>query len=70
MSSIGLGARSPIIGAHADHRTTDFFFPRTQSLQTRNLPWERRMKPLLSVQHAALQVFVVLTVAIVTFSIV
>jgi hypothetical protein len=45
MSTISLGrapSRRVTIGAHADHRTTDFFFPRVQSLETRDLPWERR----------------------------
>jgi hypothetical protein len=70
MSSIGFNARCPIVGAHADHRTTDFFFPRTQSLEIRNLPWERRIKPLIPVQRVALQAFVVLAAAVLTFSIV
>jgi len=57
MSQIGItrsfGARGIIIGAHADHRTTDFFFPRTQSLELREMPWERRIKPMRSYAQIA-----------------
>jgi hypothetical protein len=44
MSTISLDrSPRPIIGAHADHKTTDFFFSRVQSLETRDLPWENRI---------------------------
>jgi hypothetical protein len=44
MSTISLDREPrPIIGAHADHKTTDFFFARVQSLDIRDLPWERRI---------------------------
>ena len=52
MSAIGIpgGHRfSPrIISAHADHCGADFVFARTQSLNLREAPWERRLKPLRS----------------------
>jgi hypothetical protein len=50
MSTISLDRRGrrPTIGAHADHKTTDFFFPRVQSLETRDLPWEKRTTRLYS----------------------
>ena len=51
MSSIGIAqdriSFAPrIIAAHADHRRSDFVFQRTQSLNMRDAPWERRIKPL------------------------
>jgi hypothetical protein len=48
MSAIGLPAHriAPrIISAHADYRHSDFFFLRTQSQETRDAPWERRLRP-------------------------
>ena len=33
------------ICAHADYRRDDYIFPRTQSLLTRALEWESRLKP-------------------------
>ena len=33
-------------GVHADYRRDDYVFPRTQSLQMRELKWEERMQPL------------------------
>ena len=74
MSSIGWarnGAGLHIVGAHADHKTSDFFFPRAQSLELRDLPWERRIKPpLIPVQRVALQALTVLAAAVITFAIV
>lgn len=74
MSSIGWaqnGAGIQIVGAHADHKTSDFFFSRVQSLELRDTPWERRIKPpLIPVQRVALQVLVVLSAAIFAFAIV
>lgn len=74
MSSIGWAQNSAgikIVGAHADHKTTDFFFPRTQSPEVRDMPWERRIKPpLIPVQRVALQVLVVLSAAVFAFAIV
>lgn len=52
MSAIGMpggriAARPPrLIGAHADHQRSDFVFARTQSLRMRDVPWEKRIKPL------------------------
>ncbi len=48
MSAIGMSARlAPrFISAHADHRRSDFVFARTQSLNFRDAPWERRLKPM------------------------
>lgn len=37
-----------IICAHADHRRSDFIFPRTQSLTMRAAPWENRIRPMRS----------------------
>ena len=54
MSSIGMQGLRVIIGAHADHKTADFFFPRVQSLETRDLPWENRIKPMHSYGEFAL----------------
>ena len=34
------------IAAHADYRREDFIFPRTQSLKTRSLKWEKRLPPM------------------------
>jgi len=65
MSSIGIHGPRPIIGAHADHRTSDFFFPRMQSLETRDTPWERRIRPLIPWhQYAAYATALVLAGAI------
>jgi hypothetical protein len=50
MSAIGIsgsGRFAPrFISAHADHRRSDFVFPRTQSLGLRDAPWECRLKPM------------------------
>jgi hypothetical protein len=63
MSAIGITGgptayrkkRRPIlIGAHADHRQEDFFFPRTQSLPMRDAEWESRIKPMHSWSEIAL----------------
>jgi hypothetical protein len=58
MSQMGfaprIGAKDIIIGAHADHRTADYFFPRTQSLESRDLPWENRLKPVHSYGELAI----------------
>lgn len=59
MSAIGISnvraypalpRRSPprIICAHADHRRSDFIFPRTQSLTMRAAPWDNRIRPMRS----------------------
>lgn len=37
--------RPPVAGVHADYRRDDYIFPRTQSLQMREMKWERT-KPL------------------------
>lgn len=42
------GAKDFTIGAHADHKTSDYFFPRVQSLEMRATPWERRLRPQYS----------------------
>jgi hypothetical protein len=63
MSAIGITGgptafkkkRRPIlIGAHADYRKEDFFFPRTQSLPMRDAEWESRIKPMHSWSEIAL----------------
>ncbi|HEX4302811.1 MAG TPA: hypothetical protein VHZ78_08455 [Rhizomicrobium sp.] len=50
MSAVGIANACPsrVISAHADYRHADFHFPRTQSLNSRDAPWERRLKPLRS----------------------
>lgn len=54
MSAIGISparltqAKPRIISAHADYRRSDFIFPRTQSQLLRDLPWQRRLKPMRS----------------------
>ncbi len=55
MSAIGLPTGLPaqriaptIIGAHWDHRRSDLVFARTQSLEVRAAPWDRRLRPLKS----------------------
>jgi hypothetical protein len=53
MSAIGLlpsprqGSKLSI-SSHADYRRNDFMFSRTQSGALRDMPWERRAKPLQS----------------------
>jgi hypothetical protein len=37
-----------LISSHADHRRSDFVFPRTQSAASRNAPWQDRIKPMRS----------------------
>jgi hypothetical protein len=63
MSAIGItGAptaykkkrRPMVIGAHADYRKDDFFFPRTQSLPMRDAEWESRIRPMHSWSEIAL----------------
>ncbi len=51
-----LPARTPrrIICAHADHRRSDFIFPRQQSLTMRAAPWEKRIRPMRSWSEIAL----------------
>jgi hypothetical protein len=44
----GFNDRAFLIGAHADFRTDDYYFLRTQSLQFARLQWEERIKPLRS----------------------
>jgi hypothetical protein len=51
MSAIGIAqssftSRTRIIAAHADYRRSDFMFDRTQSSAMRDLPWDRRIKPM------------------------
>ncbi len=54
MSAIGLSGgpierlRPRIISSHAEHRRSDFVFPRQQSLAMRDTPWGDRIKPLTS----------------------
>ena len=53
MSAIGLPRGRDqsgvlLIGAHADFRHQDFFFPRTQSPGFRDAAWESRIRPMLS----------------------
>jgi hypothetical protein len=62
------GARGSIIGAHADHRTTDYFFPRVQSLELRDVPWERRLKPVRSYSQMATYAAVLALAVSVTFA--
>jgi hypothetical protein len=48
MSAAGLAGRPEIglrISAQADYKRSDFYFPRTQSLSFRDMPWERRLRP-------------------------
>lgn len=47
-SEIGsmLGKEPLYAGVHADYRRDDYIFPRTQSLEMRELPWEERVSPL------------------------
>jgi hypothetical protein len=62
MSAIGItGApsafkkrRQILIGAHADYRQQDFFFPRTQSAPMRDAEWESRIRPMHSWGEIAL----------------
>ena len=62
MSAIGITGGPPVykkrrpilIGAHADYRQEDFFFPRTQSLPMRDAEWESRIKPMHSWSEIAL----------------
>ena len=51
MSAIGLLPRPQgkiIISSHADYRREDFVFARTQSVSSRNLPWDHSTPPLRS----------------------
>lgn len=55
MSAIGLSRtkrefsdRTVLVGAHADFRLEDYFFPRTQSPSLSRLKWESRIKPMHS----------------------
>jgi len=41
-------SRALLIGAHADHRSQDVFFARTQSIRMNALEWESRLRPLRS----------------------
>jgi hypothetical protein len=69
MSTISLDrgpSRRPIIGAHADHRTSDFFFPRVQSLETRDMPWENRIGRMHSWLEIGVYGFALLCAAVVT----
>jgi hypothetical protein len=69
MSTISLDrgpSRRPIIGAHADHRTSDFFFPRVQSLESRDLPWEKRIGRMHSWLEIGTYAFALLSACVVT----
>lgn len=68
MSAIGIGRQRLTIGAHADHKTSDFFFPRVQSLETRDLPWENRSKRLYSYGELAFYAGACLLIASLTLS--
>ena len=74
MSAIGISnvraypalpQKSPprIICAHADHRRSDFIFPRQQSLVMRAAPWERRIRPLRSWSEIAIYGFLLFVAA-------
>ncbi|HEY1709482.1 MAG TPA: hypothetical protein VGG10_14540 [Rhizomicrobium sp.] len=43
-----------LIGSQAEYRASDYFFPRTQSLSMRAVPWERKPKPIQPVDRYAL----------------
>ena len=74
MSQLGfaprLGLKGIIIGAHADHKTSDFFFPRVQSLETRDLPWENRIKPIHSYGEIAAYTGAVILAASLAYSLI
>jgi len=40
--------RALFVGIHADHRSQDIFFARTQSVGMNALEWDSRLKPLRS----------------------
>jgi hypothetical protein len=42
-----------MVGSQAEYRASDYFFPRTQSLAMRAIPWERRRKPIQPVDRYA-----------------
>jgi hypothetical protein len=49
MSAIGIHhSKGFVIGAHADFRRDDFYFPRMQSQNFREARWESRIRPMLS----------------------
>lgn len=52
-----------IICAHADHRRSDFIFPRQQSLVMRAAPWERRIRPMRSWSELSVYGFLLLLAA-------
>jgi hypothetical protein len=47
-SDIGFNEKARLIGAHADFRLNDYFFPRTQSRSLSKLGWESRIRPMHS----------------------
>lgn len=47
MSAIGQKPKL-FISSHSDYRREDFIFARTQSCTLRELPWDKRIKPLRS----------------------
>jgi hypothetical protein len=65
MSAIGVasGANKPgLIGARADFRRSDYYFPRTQSSAMRDLPWGDRSKPIRSWNRVAAYAAVAVTI--------
>jgi hypothetical protein len=56
MSAIGISndaSKSRIIGATAEFRRSDYYFPRTQSAAMRELPWAHRSQPIRSWDRVA-----------------
>ncbi len=65
MSAIGVvsgATKSGLIGARAEFRRSDYYFPRTQSTAMRDLPWENRVKPIRSWNRVAAYTAVAVTI--------
>ena len=57
-----------LVAFDSSYRLADFFFPRVQSLESRDLPWESRIKPMRSWLEIGLYGFVVATVGVATLA--
>jgi hypothetical protein len=65
MSAIGVASgatKSGVIGARAEFRRSDYYFPRTQSSAMRDLPWADRTKPIRSWDRMAAFAAVAVTI--------
>jgi hypothetical protein len=58
------------IGAHADYRLQDYYFPRTQSRAMNAVKWGSRIKPMLSWSEIMLRGLLIALLSMATFSLV